>query len=85
MFFSSVKCFVVKSVKQDQIITKGKKKIETSSNEMLKNMQHLENFCIVTLDSEVNERTRAHNVVLASVIFPSDTCSRLMTRTHFMN
>ena len=40
---------------------------------MLKNMQHMENFCDVTLVSEDNERIRAYNVIMASVSTPSGT------------
>ena len=56
-----------------------------SSSEMLKNMQHLEEVCNVTLVSQDNERIRAHKVVLASVSIPSGTCFRLMTRMHITN
>ena len=56
-----------------------------SSSEILKNMQHLEEVCNVTLVSQDNERIRAHKVVLASVSIPSGTCFRLMTRMHITN
>ena len=52
---------------------------------MVKNMQHLEEVCHVTLVSEDNERIRAHKVVLPSVSTPSGTPSRLMTRIHVLN
>ena len=52
---------------------------------MLKNMQHLENFCDVTLVSEDDEMIIAHNLVLASVSSPLGPCSRLMTRILIMN
>ena len=56
-----------------------------SSCKMLKNMQHIEEVCNVTLVSQNNERIRTHKVDLASVSIPSGTCSRLMTRMHIMN
>ena len=52
---------------------------------MLKNLQHLEEVCNVTLVSDDNEGIKAHKVVLASVSTPSGTCFRLMTQLHIMN
>ena len=83
-----VKCFVMKSVKQDKVITRAEVfllLLKSLYEMFLKNMLQFENFCGVTLFSEDNKRIRAHYVFLASVTIPSGTCSRLMTRIHIMN
>ena len=54
---------MVKSTKQDDIITKDrniKKKNKKSLSEMLKSMQHLEDVYNVTLVSEDKEKIRAN-------------------------
>ena len=72
-------------MKQYQGITKDGEFFLKSSSKMLKNMQHLEEVCNVTLVSQDNNRIRAHKLVLASVSAPSGSCSGLMTRIHIMN
>ena len=81
----TVKCIVVKSMKQYQGMTKEREFFLKISSKILKNMQHLEEVCNMTLVSQDNERIRAHKVVLASVSIPSGTCFRLMTRMHITN
>ena len=44
-----------------------------SLSKMLRNRQHLEKVCDVTLVREDNERIRAHKVAVASVITTSGT------------
>ena len=58
---------------------------EKCSSEMLRNMQHLEEVCNVTLVRQDNDRIRAHKLVLGLCEYPSGTCSRLMTGIHIMN
>ena len=84
-FCFTVKCIVVRSVEQYKGFTKMEKCFEQCPSEILKNMQHLEEVCNVTLVSQDNDMIRAHKLVLASVSTPSGTCSRLMTRIHIMN
>ena len=51
-----VKCFVVKSVKQDQDISEDREFFEKFKQNVKKNMQHRKEVCNVTLVSEHNER-----------------------------
>ena len=48
---------------------------------MLKNMQHFEEVCNVTLVSQDTNRIRAHKLVLASVSTPSGTCLWIYERS----
>ena len=80
----TVKCIVVKSMKQYQGMTKEREFFWKVQEKFWKNMQHLEEVCNVTLVSQDNERIRAHKVVLASVSTTSGTCSRLMIKIQYV-
>ena len=57
-----------KCIKQDgrQQLIPMMNMFQKNSNEILRKMQDLEEFCDVTLVTEDNKRIRAHKVVLAS-------------------
>ena len=74
---------MVKSVKQDQVITQDKEIfLKKIFSEMLKNMP---GGGLGFNPGQYDEKIKAHMVVLVSLSTPSGICSRLMTRIHITN